>query len=666
MIDYYTLYDSKVKGIKPGSSPNQYAGFCPFHEDRKKRSFSFNSETGLFHCFAGCESGNAYQFAERIGTDPKPYGTYPQTETEPIIISKIQKNGDVGQTKHSVLNKSDKTKAFSNHKYLLENFAELTKGLNWSIEVVKKTFTGYDPEKKRFTFLHFENGEAVNIKYHKGKNGEHPFSVRAGFGKCRLFPENLLEEYKSDLPLIFCEGEKDVITLLSVFDNYQPITSTTGADSYPDLSLLKRFKTIYILYDNDRAGNTGGKKLGEALKKQSPKSKIIVTHWKETPEKWDITDHFSQDKDKLDLIDELDEVLAGGKEIVIKKRGYSIMKAEQFKRLNFKKPIPIVEEILIEKGYGTIAGSDGVGKSFLALQFGISCALGVPFLEYKTSKDYKVLLVQFELENGELLHRFNRMMNWFNSTYPNTSGNINNLFLSTLEADTLIFSNQWEQIEATLKESETKFEILIVDNLYTSTNVDVSNPHQLSPLLGEITRIAKENNLAVMLVNHHTKKTAEIKRLDKDMIRGGKNFTDWLTNSIQLGESSLSQDWRVFKITKQRSGNGFTNGIPQALKWDTDNLVFHRIGTIEREELHFIDPKTKPEFDSIRKVEPYAKDNIFTTGQYKPVVEEMGYSEKTGFNWLNKLERWKVIKKEGYGNYRILKSELDNYGEKTA
>ena len=62
----------------------------------------------------------------------------------------------------------------------------------------------------------------------------------------------------------------------------------------------------------------------------------------------------------------------------------------------------------------------------------------------------------------------------------------------------------------------------------------MSKPAQLSSLLGEITRIAKENSLAVLLVNHHTKKTMEVKRLEKDMIRGGKNFTDWLTNCIQL------------------------------------------------------------------------------------------------------------------------------------
>ena len=158
----------------------------------------------------------------------------------------------------------------------------------------------------------------------------------------------------------------------------------------------------------------------------------------------------------------------------------------------------------------------------------------------------------------------------------------------------------------------------------------------------------------------------EVKRLEKDMIRGGKNFTDWLTNCLQLGESSLSQDLRVFKITKQRSGNGYTNGIPQALKWDTDNLVFHRIGTIEREELHFIDLKTKPEFESIRKVEDYTdKDRVFTTGQYEPIIEEMGYSRKTGFNWLNKLDQWKIIKHEGNGKYKILKSELDKYNKDT-
>ena len=668
MNDYLTLYQNHIDKIKPAGSNDQFIGSCLKHED-KNPSFTFNTESGLFHCFSCDFSGNAYQFAKSVGIDPKPYsnGT-PQTfNKQPNHIPKKKRNDGTSEIRDSILCESDRKRAFAYHKHLLKNFGELTEGLRWNIEAVKKTFTGYDTKTERFTFLHTDTkGKAVNIKHHKSKTGEKPFSIQ-GHGACRIYPLNLLKDYSHDLPLIFCEGEKDVITLLS--HGFQAVTSTTGAENYPkDLTPLKTFKNITIIYDHDKAGAVGSVKLAKALKQQSPESKIIISTWNDKPDKWDISDHFQQSKDTETLLDEFDKILSGGKEFELPKpKGYNLMTIDNFSKSNYKKPVPIVDEILTENGYGTIAGTDGVGKSFLALQFAISTSLGVPFLDYKTTKPYKVLFIQFELENGELKFRFEQMEKWFNHKYPNPRGNINNLFIATLEADTIIFSNQWERIEHTIKESGIDFDILIVDNLYTSTQIDVSKPEQLSGLLGEITRIAKENSLAVMLVNHHTKKTMEVKRLEKDMIRGGKNFTDWLTNCIQVGESSLSQDLRVFKITKQRSGSGYTNGIPQALKWDTDNLVFHRIGTIEREELHFIDPKTKPEFESIRRIEPYAdKDRIFTTGQYEPIIEEMGYSRATGFNWLNKLDQWKIIKHEGNGKYRILKSELDKYNKDTA
>jgi 5S rRNA maturation endonuclease (ribonuclease M5) len=667
MNDYLTLYQNHIDKIKPAGSNDQYIGSCLKHED-KNPSFTFNAESGLFHCFS-CEfSGNAYQFAQSVGIDPKPYsnGIF---QNHLNHVSKRKRNDGTSEIRDTFLNESDKKQAYSYHKNLTGNFNELTKGLKWNVEAVKKTFTGYDPETKRFTFLHTDiNGKGVNVKHHKDEAGKPPYSI-TGHGTCRLYPLNLLKNYNHDLPLIFCEGEKDVLTLLS--HGLQAVTSTTGAENYPkDLTPLKRFKLIYILFDHDKAGAVGSVKLAKALKRETPESKIIISKWNDKPEKWDISDHFQQGKDLNNLLDEFDKILSGGKDFELPKpkpKGYNLMTVDKFSNSNYKKPVPIVDEILTENGYGTIAGTDGVGKSFLALQFAISTALGVPFLDYKTTRPYKVLFIQFELENGELKFRFEQMVKWFNHKYQSPKGNINNLFIATLEAETIIFSNQWERIEYTIKESGINFDILIVDNLYTSTQVDVSKPEQLAGLLGEITRIAKENSLAVMLVNHHTKKTMEVKRLEKDMIRGGKNFTDWLTNCIQVGESSLSQDLRVFKITKQRSGSGYTNGIPQALKWDTDNLVFHRIGTIEREELHFIDPKTKPEFESIRRIDTYTDaDRIFTTGQYEPIIEEMGYSRATGFNWLNKLDQWKIIKHEGNGKYKILKSELDKYNKDTA
>ena len=130
MNDYLTLYQNHIDKIKPAGSHNQFIGLCPFHED-KTESFSFNTESGLYYCFAGCESGNAYKFAERVGIDPKPYrnGTFPLTESHPNQVSKNKRKVVKSGIREMFLNELDKKQAFSYYKQLLENFDELTKGL---------------------------------------------------------------------------------------------------------------------------------------------------------------------------------------------------------------------------------------------------------------------------------------------------------------------------------------------------------------------------------------------------------------------------------------------------------------------------------------------------------------------------------------------------------
>lgn len=49
---------------------DQLSARCPFHNDRSP-SFSANTDTGLWKCFAGCGQGNFAQFLERIASDPE-------------------------------------------------------------------------------------------------------------------------------------------------------------------------------------------------------------------------------------------------------------------------------------------------------------------------------------------------------------------------------------------------------------------------------------------------------------------------------------------------------------------------------------------------------------------------------------------------------------------
>lgn len=48
---------------------DEIIGRCPFHDDRTP-SFSGNSKSGLWKCFANCGSGNWYQFLARLGQTP--------------------------------------------------------------------------------------------------------------------------------------------------------------------------------------------------------------------------------------------------------------------------------------------------------------------------------------------------------------------------------------------------------------------------------------------------------------------------------------------------------------------------------------------------------------------------------------------------------------------
>lgn len=64
-LDFFQRHIQRLKM----SANGQAEGICPFHEDRNP-SFSCDVEKGLWTCHGGCGSGNAYQFAERLGVDP--------------------------------------------------------------------------------------------------------------------------------------------------------------------------------------------------------------------------------------------------------------------------------------------------------------------------------------------------------------------------------------------------------------------------------------------------------------------------------------------------------------------------------------------------------------------------------------------------------------------
>lgn len=281
--DVAGLFQAHIKGLKPSGGNGQHIGLCPFHQD-KQPSFSVNLGSGLWTCHAGCGQGDTADFAERVGEDKTKFYRNGNGSPPPSTVTTQPK-------KETPLPKAEIEQARQWYKYLRDHFDELTKALPWIREAVKATGTGYDSETRRFAFVHRDSaGKVVNVKHHKGPDGEAPYSI-PGHGQNRLYPLHLLKDYDPGF-VIYCEGEKDAVTLLA--NNFQAVTGTTGAGNVPpDLRPLAKFRAVVVLLDNDEAGRAGSIKVADAILAQCPETEVCLSFWPEdNAEGYDITDYF--------------------------------------------------------------------------------------------------------------------------------------------------------------------------------------------------------------------------------------------------------------------------------------------------------------------------------------------------------------------------------------
>ena len=245
--DYETLYRQYIKGVKQSASdPDQFVGFCSFHDDKKNRSFSFNGTTGLSNCFSGCFQGNAYQFAEAM-SHPNPSEWIDNTDKQPQPLN--PKN----RQETAEIDLLSKAKCYQNN--LLVDWINESK-------IVMKMLVGED-KQGRLTFPYFDkDGKVTGIKHHKGKNGERPYWE--GDGTCKWYGLQLLKGFDRNKPLYICEGERDCIRMLSI--GFQTTTGSAGAGSIPrDMNPIYEFTKYIIIYDNDSTGYSGAEKLAKRL-----------------------------------------------------------------------------------------------------------------------------------------------------------------------------------------------------------------------------------------------------------------------------------------------------------------------------------------------------------------------------------------------------------------
>ena len=221
-------FEKALTGIQYGRN-GQHKALCPFHDDNKTKSFSFNDD-GLWKCFGCDKGGNIKQFTMELGIEyngtASGYTKKPKPETE------------AKTTDYSLL----KMKAEEWHDNLMrpifqknEDERYKSKDSFWVRNLIGKDGNG------RFTFPYFnDEGAVIAIKHHKGKNGEPPYWHIEGNpdNSLKWYNSWNLKAYKVHRRLIIAEGEPDTIKLCR--NGFQAICSSAGTNSVPELITIMK------------------------------------------------------------------------------------------------------------------------------------------------------------------------------------------------------------------------------------------------------------------------------------------------------------------------------------------------------------------------------------------------------------------------------------------
>jgi RecA-family ATPase len=229
-----------------------------------------------------------------------------------------------------------------------------------------------------------------------------------------------------------------------------------------------------------------------------------------------------------------------------------IISAVRLLNQDFPEPEFIVEDILPEGSLSMLSARPKAGKTFLALQLGISVALGRDFL-FKKVKKQPVLFLSYELNERQVKKRFslilermgydlNEVKQWNWQKFP--------FFLS--------FAGRLKGVDV-LREYLDRFEeryglrfgVIFIDTYVLFKDLDSvssKSAYELeSEYLAELRRLCTEKNIAIVLVYHNRKRQAVSGDITEE-IMGSTGITGAVNNLLILDRKTGEREAHL-KIT---------------------------------------------------------------------------------------------------------------------
>lgn len=177
------------------------------------------------------------------------------------------------------------------------------------------------------------------------------------------------------------EGEKDAEA--AAREGLCATCNAMGSGKWPaELSSHLAGADVVILPDNDDAGRNHAAIVAAALKDVAERVRILELPG--LPPKGDLSDWLTAGGDRAELERLADEQGEAFKPAPPQSRFGAVCWAD-LDRVNVNYQ-PLVKGLIFQGDTGMIYGESGSGKSFLAVDMGLSIARGVPFLGMKTAK----------------------------------------------------------------------------------------------------------------------------------------------------------------------------------------------------------------------------------------------------------------------------------------
>jgi 5S rRNA maturation endonuclease (ribonuclease M5) len=209
---------------------------CPYCEqDRQKKSdhFSFNSVTGQFFCVKCNTKGNLITFKRDQGFEPFEYKVYHKPD----------------QNKVSAYKNQSETYFKS---YQEKRGIPTTTLKQYGVGMVVDSVLG---ACRTYSYVDIETKDIVNVKYVNAKK-----QMRTESNAKKIYYGLQFLDFGKDV-LHVVEGEDDCHALSSMgIDNVVSVPFGAGNYSEGMGQINKKFKSIFILFDNDKAGQDGAQK----------------------------------------------------------------------------------------------------------------------------------------------------------------------------------------------------------------------------------------------------------------------------------------------------------------------------------------------------------------------------------------------------------------------